>query len=916
VLPRDHALIAEVLGNLGNLERRLGNYVAAEQHIEHALRMRETSLGSEHPLVAWSRSSFADLLAEAGDFARARTYYKRALQTYLSTKGEGHSMVPVVLNNLATLLRELGDYQEARGYFERSLAVRREMYGDGHPEVAMALDHLGTLLLDLDELDAAGAALRQACSIFEEPEHAAELGTERAWNLTHLGILDVLSGSNADARRRFQDAATVIEAVHGADHPLVAWALCNLAASLARSGDFEAANPLYERAATIVRGAFGEDHPLAAVALSGLAHGLGRTAKAADALDVALQAEAIKGNHVRVTARALSERQALRYSLTRASSLDLVLSLCVRYLQHDPTAVMRTWERLMKSRALVFDEMAARHGAMAAASDPVLLAKSDSLSAACRRLANLVIRGPDLGDPEGYRGLLDQTRREKERLESEIGERGLGSCRHAGAGFADVVDHVPPGSAMVGYVLYRQFFGDLPDSTRGRPMGPQGTHALMLGATGGVPTYAAFVHSGRGEPPALIPLAAASGIDSLVSRWRLTVQQGAGSHGSAWRQAEIRCRDAGRALRSAVWDPVAPHIEMAERIFVIPDGNLNLVSFAALPVGTSEYLLEQQAPIHYLSAERDILSFAEPVVTEGGLLVMGGPDFNAGPGVIERTRSAGPGPDPAGESAQRGAYQGGRPGCESFASMHFPPLPGSRREAELVAELWSTAHGGMADGTERAGATRPPAVLCLIDRQASEAAFKACAPGRRVIHVATHGFFLGGNCQSALGGWRGIGGIVIRDNRPPPLIGENPLLLSGLALAGANQREHAPEGKEDGILSAEEIGALRLDGVEWAVLSACDTGMGEIHAGEGVFGLRRAFRVAGARTVLMSLWPVEDTATELWMSALYEGRLTEGLDTAAAVRRASISLLHSLRAGERSTHPLLWGSFVATGDWR
>ena len=111
---------------------------------------------------------------------------------------------------------------------------------------------------------------------------------------------------------------------------------------------------------------------------------------------------------------------------------------------------------------------------------------------------------------------------------------------------------------------------------------------------------------------------------------------------------------------------------------------------------------------------------------------------------------------------------------------------------------------------------------------------------------------------------------------------ENPLLLSGLALAGANRRAAAGPDEDDGILTAEEVASLNLQGTEWAVLSACDTGLGEIKAGEGVFGLRRAFQIAGARTVIMSLWSVDDRATRPWMRALYEGG-SQGLNTADAV---------------------------------
>jgi CHAT domain-containing protein len=137
-----------------------------------------------------------------------------------------------------------------------------------------------------------------------------------------------------------------------------------------------------------------------------------------------------------------------------------------------------------------------------------------------------------------------------------------------------------------------------------------------------------------------------------------------------------------------------------------------------------------------------------------------------------------------------------------------------------------------------------------------------------------------------------------------------------LALAGANRRARANPDEDDGILTAEEVAALNLSGTEWAVLSACDTGVGEIKAGEGVFGLRRAFQVAGARTVIMSLWSVEDQSTRAWMRALYEGRFQRHLSTADAVHQASLSVLRDRRAHGLSTHPFFWAAFVAAGDWR
>lgn len=100
------------------------------------------------------------------------------------------------------------------------------------------------------------------------------------------------------------------------------------------------------------------------------------------------------------------------------------------------------------------------------------------------------------------------------------------------------------------------------------------------------------------------------------------------------------------------------------------------------------------------------------------------------------------------------------------------------------------------------------------------------------------------------------------------------------------------------------------------MLSGCDTATGEIRAGEGVLGLRRAFQIAGVRTLIMSLWPVDDRSTRRWMRALYEGRLVHELDTAAAVRSAKLSVLTDRRRKGLDTHPFHWAGFIAAGDWR
>jgi len=205
--------------------------------------------------------------------------------------------------------------------------------------------------------------------------------------------------------------------------------------------------------------------------------------------------------------------------------------------------------------------------------------------------------------------------------------------------------------------------------------------------------------------------------------------------------------------------------------------------------------------------------------------------------------------------------------------------------------------------------------VVLEGREATEANVKRSAPGKVLLHFATHGFYLGA-CRTAPAGSRafGVTGPPRSHSEGHSAI-DRPLLLSGLALAGANHRHTSSEGGEDGILTAEEIASMNLSTVSWAVLSGCETGLGGQQRSEGILGLRRAFRIAGVRTLILSLWPVEDEAAREWMRNLYEARLSGSRNTAEAVREASLRVLRELRAQKRSTHPWYWASFVASGDW-
>jgi CHAT domain-containing protein len=187
----------------------------------------------------------------------------------------------------------------------------------------------------------------------------------------------------------------------------------------------------------------------------------------------------------------------------------------------------------------------------------------------------------------------------------------------------------------------------------------------------------------------------------------------------------------------------------------------------------------------------------------------------------------------------------------------------------------------------------------LIGPDALEGRVMACR-SPRILHIATHGFFLPDRLPRPGEGAVGEGLV------------ENPLLRSGLALAGANawlDGAPLPEEADDGLLTAEDVMGMDLVGTELVVLSACDTGLGQYRSGEGVFGLRRAFALAGASALVMSLWQVPSEQTAVLMEAFYD-RLADGVTAADALRQAKAVV----RA--RWSETFFWGAFVAYGATR
>jgi CHAT domain-containing protein/tetratricopeptide (TPR) repeat protein len=844
------------LEHLAMDRRDLGDFAAAKGIAERALAIAESGFGPAHPEVAKSLHTLATVFAGLGDYAEAMRLFERATRINENVRQPSNPEAARAGSFIRDLVPLSGYGPEDADLFERVLAARERNRGLGDPRTAETLSNLAAVLSGTDDFRRTRPLFERALQSQERflgPDHpeVAAAATNLADVLSQTGELDL-------ARPLYARALIVWEKSLGSEHPKVAAGLVSLARFHLRAGNDAAAAPLLARALAIQEKALGAEHPEVAVTLAGRAALAARGGATSEAFAIASRAEAVSHEHLRLTVRTLPERQALAYASSIPSARDLMLRLASGQAG-DIQMSSGAWEAVIRARGMVLDEVAARHRS-SGAGEAGIAELAAALASARQRLATLAVRGVRNDPPERYRRLLQDVRTEKDRAERALAERSAqfrdGQKRNR-VRLRDVSAALPASSALVAFVRYQ---GDRE------------------------PAYLAFVSTGADRPPAVVPLGGAASLDRLVAQWRRQLDQEAIAGGTGGRLSETAYRRVAGELRRHVWDPLLPHLSNARRVFLVPDGALHLVSFAGLPAGASGYLLETGPAIHYLAAERDLVP-ADPAPAAGrGLLALGGAAFD------EFSHAP---------LASGASFRGTRSACRDFQSMQFGLLPASLKEVDDVVSVWNQATAS------------PPPALRLTGAAASESAFKAQSRGRRVLHLATHGFFLGGRCASALdlpeGPERAASARTTR---------ENPLLLSGLILAGANHRNDSGPGQEDGVLTAEEVASLPLEGVEWAVLSGCDTGVGESRTGEGVFGLRRAFQVAGARTVIMSLWPVEDQTARRWMATLYQSRFVKDLSTVDAVREAGLAVLRERRSKALSTHPFYWAAFVAAGDWR
>jgi CHAT domain-containing protein/tetratricopeptide (TPR) repeat protein len=816
-----HPATARYQASLAVAEYDLGHPAEAIRLEEEALDVTRSARGNDHPETGDRLLDLANFLLGNAEYARALDLYDEVRELHVRRFGRDSDEVAHLLYNTAVLQSRMGRPRQARQAAEEALRLWTKARGPDHPYLTRPLAVIATTALAAGDLATAAASMERAVRL--EEASATANPNFVAFRLAELAEVQERQGDLQRARTTLARGMSAVERGHDPrGRPRALLALADAEAAL--DGP-DRALARYRAAAQAHETAFGHWHPATARANARLAGALVRAGHADEALPVARDAEAVHAEHLRHSLRYLSQGQALSMARRPPEGRDVLLTLAASPAAA-PAAVGAAWDAVLRSRALVFDEMASRRSV---ASEPAELREARG------RLATYLHR--QTIEPRETRATsLEAAHAEVEKL-----ERASAARTASGRGTAREID-TPALSAALGTQAVLVSFVRYADR--------------RLGAN----AYLAFVL--RGGVPHVVPLGPASAIDAAVDGWRAHLRD---LHAAfeAPAAAEVATRTAGRRLAELAWDPVAPYVREAPAVFVVPDGSLLLVPWAALPDRAGRYLVESDVHVHVLSAEKDLLRERQAPDPRPTLLAAGGPAYDA---------EAAPG---AAQVVTRGAPN-------DCPDAPFTFLPGAAEEAREVARTWARYAG---DGSAHV----------LTGAAATETALQRSTSGATVLHLATHGFFDRARCAS---------------EEERLAWADHPLLSSGLALAGAN----VPG--QDGLLTAAEVATLDLGRTALVVLSACGTGLGEVQDGEGVLGLYRAFMLAGAGTVVVSLWEVEDTLAAGFSRSFYAAHLGKRLAVPRAVRDAQRGVITDLRRTRGGAPPALWAAFLSVGEWR
>jgi len=842
---KDNSEYGTFINNLALLYRDMGNYKEAETLFKEAIQIAKKKKGAEHEYYASSLNNLGTLYFLMGNYAGAETLYIESYNIRKKKINIDAVSYTFSLMSLGNLYRSMSNYTDAEKYLNEAVTIRKKVLGEEHPDYAESLNDLAGLYEDMSLYADAENLYKQSLSIREKI-----LGNESksyAIALNNLAHLYERTKNYAAAEPLYKQSMATRKKLYGSESKSYAIALNNLAALYSSINNYTAAEPLYKESLSIRKKLFGSesmDYSNTLNNLSILYYHSNQFSKWKDIIQTTIQSE---NNNKQTLLQNFSETEKETYLNDNDYMYKIYLSMLHHFQYNKTNSFYQT--TTAKQGWLLQGKQLLNSYAINSSNTSVktILTKWQNTN---KLYARAIQIRKDMQEEYGLNedSLFKQTQTLEKQLIAALPEL-QNVIKSTGYTAKDVSTKLKTNEAVIQWVSFKYYSQK------------QWTDTVF---------YAAFIITKNDTTPTFITVFNEKQLQVLLKNYHGTT-----GRSSIKKQENKNAINTDVALYNLIWKPLLPYLKNTNTIYNLPAGLLHKVSFAAITDSSTQKQLIDMYELHQLLSINELINPLKGSTKNNSIILMGGADYDAKINSVSNNNS----------TSTQPMY---RNAISENKNIHFSYLQGTKNEIEIVSQqiknsIWQFKN--------------------FEGITATEDNFKQLngSQAPRILHIATHGFYFPPKKEKLMTNVNDE-----EDNNAKDF----PLLRSGIVLSGANNywgKDTLLEGKEDGILTAQEISNMNLLNTELVVLSACQTALGDINASEGVYGLQRAFKMAGVKKLIISLWEVPDAETAELMQLFYSN-VFKGESYYTAFRKAQKALK------EKYKDPTKWAGFVLYGE--
>lgn len=835
---------ADLLNDYGLYFDEMGHYEQAELHYKKSLEITEALSGSNSPNYASTLDNLANHYLLTGHVDQAEPIFIEATRIRKDKLGIKHPLYATSLNNLGNLFETTGRIVEAKENYMASISIIKELYGKNNYIYANAIDNLADVLQKEGDYTQAEFYIQESMKI-----NKALFGEHHPYftaALNNLAQNHMHQKNPVEAEKLYKENIINTKATVGDEHPSYALALSNLADLCEEQERYKEAEDLYEVALKIRKDKLGVNHRQYTTTLSHLA-GLYSATNDFDKAD--LLWETSLNNYlkeIKLFFPSMSEKEKQQFYKTINSEFEQFNSYALTRFESNPAILSKMYNNQLATKALILNSSNKVRQKILNSRDTSIISDYKNWIQQKAVLSNLY----SLSVEEVKRENIDIDSLEKmaNQLEKKISLKS-GMFKNANDTLTytwkDVQKKLKDKEAAVEIIRFKKY--DFRKSG-------QSTDSIFY--------VALIITKQTKNNPDIVIMKDGKDLEKKYLNYYKNV---------------IRFKIPDEFSYTEYWKKIKDKVPGMDKIFFSPDGVYNQLNMNTIKnTETGKFVIEEN-DIQLVTNTKDLLIQYAVKNTSKRITLLGDPDYTAVSGIYPKNYV---------ENASENKID-----AKSYYGI-LSPLPGTNKEINMIDAMmkekkWKTTVNIQSDANER--------MMKSINSP-------------KVLHIATHGFFDKDLENNSTKG-------VKTETNP-----RNKLLRSGLMFAGAsvslyNKKNPGNDGMkqlygkdaEDGILTAYEAMSLNLDSTDLVVLSACETGLGDVENGEGVYGLQRAFIIAGAESIILSLWKVDDLTTQKLMTLFYNEWIKTGNK-----RQAFRSAQNLVK--QQYPDPYYWGAFVMVGN--